>query len=132
MSGIGESPGVVMFTTGASKSAVAPPGWPVAVAVRIGVEATSTEISAGVPSNRMTLVTWLSDSDCRARPAWPSTSSVVIVDCVEVTPPAGLSTVRSEEHTSELQSLMRISYAVFCLKKKNTHNNNNNKKYLLV
>src|SRR3546814_10057551 len=29
---------------------------------------------------------------------------------------------RSEEHTSELQSLMRISYAVFCLKKKNTIN----------
>src|SRR3546814_1936510 len=29
--------------------------------------------------------------------------------------------VRSEEHTSELQSLMRISYAVFCLKKKNRH-----------
>src|SRR3546814_3541153 len=29
---------------------------------------------------------------------------------------------RSEEHTSELQSLMRISYAVFCLKKKNTRN----------
>src|SRR3546814_6123470 len=28
---------------------------------------------------------------------------------------------RSEEHTSELQSLMRISYAVFCLKKKQTH-----------
>src|SRR3546814_2935046 len=33
--------------------------------------------------------------------------------------------VRSEEHTSELQSLMRISYAVFCLKKKN-------KKYICV
>src|SRR3546814_4118617 len=30
---------------------------------------------------------------------------------------------RSEEHTSELQSLMRISYAVFCLKKKNTNRN---------
>src|SRR3546814_5250136 len=30
-------------------------------------------------------------------------------------------TTRSEEHTSELQSLMRISYAVFCLKKKKTH-----------
>src|SRR3546814_6564388 len=29
--------------------------------------------------------------------------------------------VRSEEHTSELQSLMRTSYAVFCLKKKNKH-----------
>src|SRR3546814_2921746 len=32
---------------------------------------------------------------------------------------------RSEEHTSELQSLMRISYAVFCLKKKNTIQTNN-------
>src|SRR3546814_2800768 len=31
---------------------------------------------------------------------------------------------RSEEHTSELQSLMRISYAVFCLKKKNQDHNN--------
>src|SRR3546814_2019229 len=31
------------------------------------------------------------------------------------------ATARSEEHTSELQSLMRISYAVFCLKKKHTH-----------
>src|SRR3546814_2037623 len=31
-------------------------------------------------------------------------------------------TGRSEEHTSELQSLMRISYAVFCLKKKNKRN----------
>src|SRR3546814_4505836 len=43
--------------------------------------------------------------------------------------PAGLETVensrrsvRSEEHTSELQSLMRISYAVFCLKKKTNNN----------
>src|SRR3546814_9159802 len=31
--------------------------------------------------------------------------------------------IRSEEHTSELQSLMRISYAVFCLKKKKTNKN---------
>src|SRR3546814_5558179 len=39
------------------------------------------------------------------------------------TPPNGLfGRIRSEEHTSELQSLMRISYAVFCLKQK-THNN---------
>src|SRR3546814_5536334 len=35
-----------------------------------------------------------------------------------------LDPVRSEEHTSELQSLMRISYAVFCLKKKKTQTNN--------
>src|SRR3546814_1267286 len=34
---------------------------------------------------------------------------------------------RSEEHTSELQSLMRISYAVFCLKKKNTTYNEKTK-----
>src|SRR3546814_6234546 len=37
------------------------------------------------------------------------------------------TTMRSEEHTSELQSLMRISYAVFCLKKKKTQKQNNNK-----
>src|SRR3546814_10883664 len=36
---------------------------------------------------------------------------------------------RSEEHTSELQSLMRISYAVFCLKKKNTHRYKHTTKY---
>src|SRR3546814_9915378 len=35
---------------------------------------------------------------------------------------AGGDADRSEEHTSELQSLMRISYAVFCLKKQNTKN----------
>src|SRR3546814_3749048 len=35
---------------------------------------------------------------------------------------AALPVARSEEHTSELQSLMRISYAVFCLKKKKDKN----------
>src|SRR3546814_6445455 len=40
---------------------------------------------------------------------------------VLITPTLG--TPRSEEHTSELQSLMRISYAVFCLKKKKTQPN---------
>src|SRR3546814_1510693 len=38
---------------------------------------------------------------------------------------ARYQTVRSEEHTSELQSLMRISYAVFCLKKKNNTKHKN-------
>src|SRR3546814_2866522 len=37
----------------------------------------------------------------------------------------GSEPLRSEEHTSELQSLMRISYAVFCLKKKKSKNYNN-------
>src|SRR3546814_8952994 len=36
---------------------------------------------------------------------------------------------RSEEHTSELQSLMRISYAVFCLKKKKNDNRTNKNKH---
>src|SRR3546814_3866825 len=36
-----------------------------------------------------------------------------------------LGLLRSEEHTSELQSLMRISYAVFCLKKKHTQSEQN-------
>src|SRR3546814_1297230 len=39
-----------------------------------------------------------------------------------------LQALRSEEHTSELQSLMRISYAVFCLKKKKINHENRNKK----
>src|SRR3546814_3520457 len=39
-----------------------------------------------------------------------------------VCPPNCTITPRSEEHTSELQSLMRISYAVFCLKKKKKSN----------
>src|SRR3546814_5284476 len=45
----------------------------------------------------------------------PNISSI-LAPCMLLMPPAAL--IRSEEHTSELQSLMRISYAVFCLKKK--------------
>src|SRR3546814_7429898 len=41
----------------------------------------------------------------------------------------GNSYARSEEHTSELQSLMRISYAVFCLKKKKQNTKNTYKQY---
>src|SRR3546814_4080400 len=39
---------------------------------------------------------------------------------------------RSEEHTSELQSLMRSSYAVFCLKKKKTETKGQHKHYLMT
>src|SRR3546814_3958024 len=62
---------------------------------------------------------------------WPYSQKlpprVLIVAKLSTTPassPVGsavLLALRSEEHTSELQSLMRISYAVFCLKKKNTN-----------
>src|SRR3546814_5245329 len=48
----------------------------------------------------------------------------------QTTRPSGVShrivAIRSEEHTSELQSLMRISYAVFCLKKKKQNNDIDN------
>src|SRR3546814_978497 len=43
---------------------------------------------------------------------------------------AGADLLRSEEHTSELQSLMRISYAVFCLKKKTYHKHTTQLRYL--
>src|SRR3546814_7658422 len=49
-------------------------------------------------------------------------AAVPIGAALAVGMPAGVAAApvpRSEEHTSELQSLMRISYAVFCLKKKN-------------
>src|SRR3546814_8485570 len=47
-------------------------------------------------------------------------SRSICSDCSILLRSSILGSSRSEEHTSELQSLMRISYAVFCLKKKNT------------
>src|SRR3546814_7034339 len=59
----------------------------------------------GVPDNR---------SRCRDRCPWsPRTAAQPLRSSGRPRAP-----IRSEEHTSELQSLMRISYAVFCLKKK--------------
>src|SRR3546814_2783826 len=52
----------------------------------------------------------------RVRPSWPSPLRP------RSSAPLHSARTRSEEHTSELQSLMRISYAVFCLTKKKTHN----------
>src|SRR3546814_8666691 len=50
----------------------------------------------------------------------PQTIDLATLDVVLMRqdPPFDMAYIRSEEHTSELQSLMRISYAVFCLKKK--------------
>src|SRR3546814_8627117 len=45
-------------------------------------------------------------------------------EAVKAMAAAARDEARSEEHTSELQSLMRISYAVFCLKKKNKQHHN--------
>src|SRR3546814_1390407 len=49
---------------------------------------------------------------------YPEFAGQVRTTCVATMAQAGHALNRSEEHTSELQSLMRISYAVFCLKKK--------------
>src|SRR3546814_4778619 len=58
----------------------------------------------------------------RKSPCCRSTSAICRRDCCE----------RSEEHTSELQSLMRISYAVFCLKKKQIHQDTNMHEHYIV
>src|SRR3546814_9496688 len=58
------------------------------------------------------LARWFLGAD--ERPEWPEN--------VAVKPSKPQMNVRSEEHTSELQTLMRSSYAVFCLKKKNRKN----------
>src|SRR3546814_2500962 len=61
-------------------------------------------------------------ASCKPKPA-PCAVHPITSACAAKGRPRG-PCMRSEEHTSELQSLMRISYAVFCLKKKknNTHN----------
>src|SRR3546814_2308147 len=53
---------------------------------------------------------------------WASTFGIVATLIIVVAAPL-VAWLRSEEHTSELQSLMRISYAVFCLKKNTTQRN---------
>src|SRR3546814_7619205 len=56
------------------------------------------------------------DDDRRAAGGFPDGAGILVADHV-----LARVVVRSEEHTSELHSLMRISYAVFCLKKKKSH-----------
>src|SRR3546814_10253636 len=63
----------------------------------------------------------------RCAPGFPALAGPAPAEPAQLPGPAGpgpapRSRGRSEEHTSELQSLMRISYAVFCLKKQKTNN----------
>src|SRR3546814_2815818 len=81
-------------------------------------------------SSERRLLTWL----CAHMPAWVTPDVLTATGMVGALAifvgyaASGLSPARSEEHTSELQSLMRNSYAVFCLqKKKNNHNNTTNR-----
>src|SRR3546814_4147099 len=75
---------------------------------------TKTDRNCTLPSMRTRCRTLGASQSARVggTTQWPS------VLATTMTP---LSANRSEEHTSELQSLMRISYDVFCLKKKNKH-----------
>src|SRR3546814_6011012 len=65
--------------------------------------------------------------DILSRLLYGARITLYIVALVVVTAP-GRRCTRSEEHTSELQSLMRISYAVFCLKKQKQQTHKNNKR----
>src|SRR3546814_9876056 len=67
-----------------------------------------------------TFRTFSSWNRAQARPASISSLDTVLIDTSAVREIDRMDDLphRSEEHTSELQSLMRISYAVFCLKKK--------------
>src|SRR3546814_1139244 len=63
--------------------------------------------------------TYRVDSDATHSPMFHQVEGLWIAEDISFADLKGVYTDRSEEHTSELQSLMRISYAVFCLKKKN-------------
>src|SRR3546814_1044377 len=76
------------------------------------------------PAARPAVIPWTQASLFIARSERPTSDTVVMANPSSDSPnPAQHG--RSEEHTSELQSLMRISYADFCLKKKKTKNNQN-------
>src|SRR3546814_6195777 len=67
---------------------------------------------------------WLQKGECAAAVGLRQTGQRARVlasgvFAADIARPYGTARLRSEEHTSELQSLMRISYAVFCLKTKN-------------
>src|SRR3546814_6878936 len=70
---------------------------------------------------------WLADLDTDAIAILRAVLHAMQLDDTAAVLPLQRNGSRSEEHTSELQSLMRISYAVFCLKKKNTKSRQNNR-----
>src|SRR3546814_2911597 len=84
----------------------------------------------GLPGNRTTpIIVSIMAAEGLIMPKTSSraiTSPAGTADTMEVLAPVDLdvSAIRSEEHTSELQSLMRISYAALCLNKKNTNKHN--------
>src|SRR3546814_3154475 len=92
-------------------------GKSVLIVEKTGQVGGTTSRSGGVmwiPNNPIMKRDGIVDSDERAA----TYLDAVLGDAVDA--PGATPARRSEEHTSELQSLMRISYAVFCLKKKKT------------
>src|SRR3546814_7115910 len=63
---------------------------------------------------------------------WNKPTGSKLVKIISTSPAFKPQNPRSEEHTSELQSLMRISYAVFCLKNKNNTNKTQNQQHYTI
>src|SRR3546814_5193841 len=93
-------------------------------------------IIAGLIANRLNLMgpSYIVDAACATtmialesavRELNSGRCDLMLVGGSQAHTPPQIFMQRSEEHTSELQSLMRISYAVFCLKKKIKHQQNN-------
>src|SRR3546814_1568549 len=105
-----------------SHSSPEPPFGPASVAASAVVVVTVTAISPSKPAGG---VTWkLSTRDCTSARLAPAVTNVQVPAGLSLGAPIESGRVqprRSEEHTSELQSLMRISYAVLRLKKKKKH-----------
>src|SRR3546814_5380874 len=85
---------------------------------RVGRTRSDTQSGAqrGLLVRAQELIDELAEID-QTRRAWINEVVEVLVEPGQRHIPLAVGKVRSEEHTSELQSLMRISYAVFCLKK---------------
>src|SRR3546814_4399802 len=83
----------------------------VALAALAGAGVLKPEATPGLPSPSVVLQFGLPASAAIRDVAAAIAVGMLAIVCISIQ-------VRSEEHTSELQSLMRISYAVFCLKKK--------------
>src|SRR3546814_2120136 len=75
----------------------------------------------GAASNRLKSASGLGAAAERGSQAAWAAGSTSTGSAAGASSAASSESTRSEEHTSELQSLMRISYAVFCLKKKHKH-----------
>src|SRR3546814_7644914 len=85
----------------------------------VSIKRKGTPLIATGVSIRSRVVPAIGETMATSRPA----KAFSRVDLPALGGPASTTRIRSEEHTSELQTLMRNSYAVFCLKQKNKKTN---------